>query len=60
VQNGITTTGLKTPYKIKFSKSEGDFILKSKDIKEKLKIQVEDTYGSLKAEWVILIFTIAN
>ncbi|WP_299716711.1 hypothetical protein [uncultured Tenacibaculum sp.] len=60
VQNGIITKGIITPHEFKFIGNKGDFIFKSKNENEELKINVGNKHGSLSAEWKIVVLTIEN
>ena len=60
VQNGKTIKGIKTPYEFKFNEKKGNFIFKSNNKKERLKIGVESKTGSLTANWNIIVLTIEN
>jgi len=60
VQNGIITNGLITPFELEFKGNRGNFIFKSNNDKEELKIDVKTNKSSLTAEWKIIVLTIDN
>ncbi|PQJ20615.1 hypothetical protein [Tenacibaculum sp. SG-28] len=60
VQNGVITKGIKTPYEFIFSERKGDFIFKSKNNDQELKINVNSKYGNLIVEWNTVVLNVEN
>ncbi len=60
LQNGVTTSGIKTPFEFKFIDEVGDFIFKSENKQNQLKLNLEDNEGSLSANGEIIVLVIKN